>query len=64
MRAQAAACGEVRVNLKTVTFSAVGALLMWGVFRRLKRFRRTRLNITPVSERWLAEQRGAPSNEY
>jgi hypothetical protein len=47
-----------------MTFSAAGALLMWGVFRRLKRFMRTRVNVTPVSERWLAEQRGVSDHEY
>lgn len=52
------------MNLKTMTFSAAGALLVWGVFRSVKRFMRTRVNVTPVSERWLAEQRGSPSNEY
>jgi hypothetical protein len=51
------------VNLRTLVFGAAGALVMWGAFRKLRRFLGTRVNVTPVSERWLAEQRGS-RNEY
>jgi hypothetical protein len=46
-----------------LALGAASALVMWGAFRKWRRFLSTRVNVTPVSERWLAEQRGS-RNEY
>jgi hypothetical protein len=52
------------VVFKMVGYAAGGVLLALFVWRKIARLRRSDASVavTPVTERWLAEQRGLPSD--
>ena len=52
------------MDLKILGYTTGGVFLALFAWRRWARLKRSRVNlaVSPVTERWLAEQRGLPSD--